>query len=97
MSYINVDGISKTFKVAKRNSGLKAALKSFFKRDYTFIDAVKDVSFEIEKGEIVGYIGPNGAGKSTTIKMLSGILLPTAGSIKIYNLDPFKDRKKICF
>lgn len=94
MSYIKVDGISKTFKVAKRNSGLKAALKSFFKREYTIIDAVKDVSFEIEKGEIVGYIGPNGAGKSTTIKMLSGILLPTAGSIKVNNLDPFKDRKK---
>ncbi len=94
MSYISVDGISKTFKVAKRNSGLKAALKSFFKREYVLIDAVKDVSFQIEKGEIVGYIGPNGAGKSTTIKMLSGILLPTAGSIKINNLNPFKDRKK---
>lgn len=58
------------------------------------IDAVKDVSFEIEKGEIVGYIGPNGAGKSTTIKMLSGILLPTAGNIRVNNLDPFKDRSK---
>ncbi len=94
MSYISVDGISKTFKVAKRNSGLKAALKSFFKREYVIVDAVKDISFQIEKGEIVGYIGPNGAGKSTTIKMLSGILLPTAGNIKVNNLDPFKDRKK---
>ena len=94
MPYISVSGISKTFKVAKRNSGLKAALKSFFKREYTIIDAVKDISFEIEKGEIVGYIGPNGAGKSTTIKMLSGILLPTAGNIKVGGLDPFKDRSK---
>ena len=94
MPYISVSGISKTFKVAKRNSGLRAALKSFFKREYTIIDAVKDVSFEIEKGEIVGYIGPNGAGKSTTIKMLSGILLPTAGNIKVGGLDPFKDRSK---
>ena len=94
MSLINVDCISKTFKVAKRNSGLKAALKSFFKREYTYIDAVKNVSFSIEKGEIVGYIGPNGAGKSTTIKMLSGILLPTAGNIRVNGLDPFKDRKK---
>lgn len=94
MSFINVDCISKTFKVAKRNSGLKAALKSFFKREYTYIDAVKNVSFSIEKGEIVGYIGPNGAGKSTTIKMLSGILLPTAGNIRVNDLDPFKDRKK---
>ena len=94
MSYISVVGISKTFKVAKRNSGLKSALKSFFKREYVLIDAVKNVSFEIEKGEIVGYIGPNGAGKSTTIKMLSGILLPTAGNIKVNGLDPFKDRTR---
>ena len=94
MSFIKVDNITKTFKVAKRNSGLKAALKSFFKREYKYVNAVKNVSFEIKKGEVIGYIGPNGAGKSTTIKMLSGILLPTSGSIKINNLDPIKDRKK---
>ena len=94
MSYIVVDGISKTFKVSKRSSGMKAALKSFFKRKYEYIDAVKDISFSIEKGEIVGYIGPNGAGKSTTIKMLSGILLPTAGNIRVNGFNPFKDRKK---
>lgn len=94
MSFIVVDGISKTFKVAKRNSGLKSALKSFIKRDYVYIDAVKNISFEIDEGEIVGYIGPNGAGKSTTIKMLSGILLPTAGNISVNGLNPFKDRKK---
>ena len=58
------------------------------------MEAVKNISFKIEKGEIVGYIGPNGAGKSTTIKMLSGILLPTAGNIRVGGLDPFKDRKK---
>ena len=94
MSYIVVDGISKTFKVSKRSSGMKAALKSFFKRDYEYVNAVNDISFSIEKGEIVGYIGPNGAGKSTTIKMLSGILLPTAGNIRVNGFDPFKDRKK---
>ena len=94
MSYIVVDGISKSFKVTKRNSGLKSALKSFFKREYVLIDAVKNISFEIEKGEIVGYIGPNGAGKSTTIKMLSGILLPTAGNIRVNGMDPFADRRK---
>lgn len=94
MSFIKVDNITKTFKVAKRNSGLKAAVKSFFKREYKEVEAVKNISFEIKKGEIVGYIGPNGAGKSTTIKMLSGILLPTSGTITINNLDPIKDRKK---
>lgn len=94
MSFIKIDNLSKTFKVAKRNSGLKAALKSFFKRNYVYIDAVKNVSFEVKKGEIVGYIGPNGAGKSTTIKMLCGILLPTAGNIRVAGLDPYKDHKK---
>ena len=94
MSFINVNHISKTFKVAKRQSGLKASLKSFFKRNYIYIEAVKDVSFEIEKGEIIGYIGPNGAGKSTTIKMLSGILTPEEGTININGLSPSKDRIK---
>lgn len=94
MSFINVNHISKTFKVAKRQSGLKSSLKSFFKRNYIYIEAVKDVSFEIEKGEIIGYIGPNGAGKSTTIKMLSGILTPDEGTININGLSPSKDRIK---
>ena len=94
MSFINVNHINKTFKVAKRNSGLKAALKSFFKREYQYIEAVKDISFQIEKGEIVGYIGPNGAGKSTTIKILSGILVPDSGECTINGMTPWKDRKK---
>ncbi len=94
MSFINVNHISKTFKVTKRESGLKSALKQFFKREYIYIDAVKDISFQIKKGEIVGYISPNGAGKSTTIKILSGILTPDKGNITINNMSPWKDRKK---
>lgn len=94
MSQIEVKGISKTFKVAKKNSGIKATIKSFLKRDYQYIEAVKDISFKIKKGEIVGYIGPNGAGKSTTIKMLSGILVPDKGSIKINGLVPYEKRKE---
>lgn len=94
MSFINVQDISKTFKVAKRRSGLKATLKSFFKRNYIYVEAVKDISFQIEKGEIVGYIGPNGAGKSTTIKILSGILVPDSGKCTINGLVPYKDRQK---
>ena len=94
MSFIKIENLSKSFKAPIRNSGLKAALKSFFKREHINIDAVKNISFEVERGEIVGYIGPNGAGKSTTIKMLCGILLPTAGNVKVDGLNPFIDRKK---
>ena len=94
MSFINVNHISKTFKVAKRESGLLASLKSFFKREYTYIEAVKDVSFQIKKGEIVGYIGPNGAGKSTTIKILSGILTPDEGTCNIGGRLPNKNREE---
>lgn len=94
MSFINVSHISKTFKVAKRGSGIKATLKSFIKREYKYIDAIKDISFNIEEGSIVGYIGQNGAGKSTTIKILSGILVPDGGECTINGLTPWKDRKK---
>lgn len=94
MSFIEVKQISKTFKVAKKKSGLKESIKSFFKREYIDVKAVEDISFSIEKGEIVGYIGPNGAGKSTTIKILSGILVPDSGQFKINNMTPWKDRVK---
>ena len=94
MSFIEVKQISKTFKVAKKKSGLKEALKSFFKRDYIMVKAVEDISFSIEKGEIVGYIGPNGAGKSTTIKILSGILSPDSGTCKINGMVPWKQREE---
>ena len=94
MSFIEVKHVSKSFKVVKREKGFKNALKSFFKREYITVDAARDINFSIEKGEIVGYIGPNGAGKSTTIKILSGILLPDQGSVRVGSLDPAKDRKK---
>lgn len=92
MSFIEVKQISKTFRVARRGSGLRESIKSFFKRDFQEIRAVEDVSFSIEKGEIVGYIGPNGAGKSTTIKILSGILVPDSGECQIGGMCPWKDR-----
>lgn len=92
MSFIEVKQISKTFRVARRGSGLRESIKSFFKRDFQEIRAVEDVAFSIEKGEIVGYIGPNGAGKSTTIKILSGILVPDSGECQIGGMCPWKDR-----
>ena len=94
MSFIEVKDISKTFKVPVKGEGKFGALKSFFSRKYRYIEAIKDISFNVEKGEIVGYIGPNGAGKSTTIKILSGILVPDSGSVKINRMVPWKERKK---
>ena len=70
MNFISVKNLNKEFKVMQRGSGLRNAFKSLIKRKYKTIKAVDNISFDIEKGEIVGYIGPNGAGKSTTIKML---------------------------
>ena len=94
MSFIIVKDLNKTFKVLKRDSGLINAMKTLFKREYKYIKAVDNVSFTINKGEIVAYIGPNGAGKSTTIKMLTGILKPDSGEVSVDGFDPFKDRVK---
>lgn len=94
MDIINVKNLSKSYRVAKRNSGFLNAIKSFFKREYKVVNAVNNVTFTIKKGEMIGYIGPNGAGKSTTIKMLSGILKPDSGNIMINGLNPVNDRKK---
>lgn len=93
MSIIEVNNITKSFRVTKKGSGLKESIKSFFKREYITIDAVKDISFSIDKGEIIGYIGPNGAGKSTTIKILSGILTPNDGKCSVNGFTPWLDRK----
>ncbi len=94
MNFIEVSNLSKTFKVLQRDSGLKNAFKALFSRDYKYIKAVDNVSFNIKKGEIVAYIGPNGAGKSTTIKMLCGILKPDSGHCLVNGMDPFTDRIK---
>ena len=94
MSFIEVKSINKTFKVPLKDAGRFGIFKSFVKRKYKYIEAIKDVSFSVKKGEIVGYIGPNGAGKSTTIKILSGILVPDSGSVRVGNKTPWKDRKK---
>lgn len=91
---IKTNKISKTFKVAKRKKGAAAALKSMFHREYNYIRAIENISFELDEGEIVGYIGPNGAGKSTTIKVMSGILVPDSGECEILGFTPWKQRKE---
>ncbi|WP_138755840.1 ABC transporter ATP-binding protein [Paenibacillus sinopodophylli] len=94
MLAIDVKDLRKQFNVQKNREGLSGALKDLFKREYNEVTAVKDISFQIPQGEICGYIGENGAGKSTTIKMLTGILVPTSGELKVNGYVPFKDREK---
>ena len=89
---IEVSGLNKSFKVAKRNAGLGSAVKSLFNPQFTTVKALEDISFKIDQSEIVGYIGPNGAGKSTTIKIISGILVPDSGKCNILGNIPWKDR-----
>lgn len=91
---IMVQGIRKYYKIAKRDKGLSASLQYLFNRKYEIKKAVDEVSFSIKRGEIVGFIGPNGAGKSTTIKILSGILYPDAGDVKIKGFIPYRQRKQ---
>jgi len=89
---IEFKNISKTYKVAVREGGIKNAMKSLFTRNYKIIHALNDVSFQIAEGEMVGYIGPNGAGKSTTIKIMCGILTPDSGQCVIDGRIPYKER-----
>ncbi len=89
---ITMEHVCKSYKVAKRNAGLKEACKAFFRRKTEIIQALDDINFTILDGEIVGYIGPNGAGKSSTIKILSGILTPEQGVCKVDGRIPWKNR-----
>ncbi|MCG8639102.1 MAG: ATP-binding cassette domain-containing protein, partial [Desulfobacterales bacterium] len=91
---IKVENLQKTFKVPVRKSGTMKAISSFFKREYNYIEAIAGISFNIKAGEMVGYIGPNGAGKSTTIKILSGILVPTSGRCRVNGRIPWEERKE---
>ena len=93
MTIIEVASLRKEFKVAVRKSGRWAAIRSLFAPEYDHRVAVEDISFTMEPGEIVGYVGPNGAGKSTSIKMLTGILVPTAGEVRVAGLVPHQQRE----
>jgi ABC-2 type transport system ATP-binding protein len=92
MAIIEVKDLEKVFKLQKRQEGFSGILKGLFNPQYEEKPAVNKVSFEIPRGEIVGYIGPNGAGKSTTIKMLVGILVPTSGEVLVNGIVPYKNR-----
>jgi ABC-2 type transport system ATP-binding protein len=91
---IDVVGLTKSFKVMKRDEGFGAAVKSLFNRKYEIVNGVNGIDLQIAKGEIRGLIGPNGAGKSTTIKILSGILHPESGDVKVMGYTPWLERQK---
>jgi ABC-2 type transport system ATP-binding protein len=92
MPQIELNGISKTFKISERPEGRFGVFRGAFVRKTKIINALDEISFNIDEGELVGYIGPNGAGKSTTVKVMSGILTPEGGSCRIMNRIPWKDR-----
>jgi len=94
MHVIKVNNLVKTYTTFKRGSGMRESLRSFFKREKVVINAVDNISFNVEKGAICGVLGPNGAGKSTAIKMLCGALYPTSGNIDVMGYSPSRDRKK---
>ena len=92
---IDVKNLSKDYTIKRKDAGLSGALKGLVTKNTDVVHAVKDLSFHLNEGEIVGFIGPNGAGKSTTIKMMSGILTPTSGSVLIGGEDITKYRKEV--
>ena len=94
MPQILVQDLAKTYRVAERDPGMLGAVCGLVRRRWRTVEALKDVSFSLERGELLGFIGPNGAGKSTTIKILSGILRPDSGRVEIEGLVPYADRIK---
>ncbi|WP_135548518.1 ABC transporter ATP-binding protein [Paenibacillus cymbidii] len=95
MSFISVDKISKQFLIPKKKQGFWGSVQALFSTRHESKMAVNQISFAIERGEMIGFIGPNGAGKSTTIKMLTGILVPTSGEIKVNGKIPIKHREEM--
>lgn len=97
MSIIEVESLSKTFRSRERPAGLLASLHSFVAPHYREREAVKYISFALERGEVLAFIGPNGAGKSSTIKMLTGILFPSSGKAQVLGFVPWLQRRKLAF
>jgi ABC-2 type transport system ATP-binding protein len=93
MSIIIAENLSKSYPVAVKSPGIKGTITHFFRRTYRSIKAVQDVSFEIAPGEIVGFLGPNGAGKTTTLKMLTGLIHPSSGTVRVAGQVPFQRKE----
>ena len=94
MSIILAKNLSKVYPVAIKEPGIKGTLRHFIRRTYQYVKAVEDISFEIDSGEIVGFLGPNGAGKTTTLKMLTGLIHPSNGTVRVGNYIPFERKRE---
>ena len=97
MPSIEVTNLQKTFQTKRKAAGMSGSVRALFKPEYSSIEAVRGLTFQMEAGELLGFIGPNGAGKSTTIKMLTGILHPKAGEAKVLGFIPWKERQKLAY
>lgn len=93
---IVVENLRKDYRTRVKAEGLKAGVKALFAPEYRDVQAVKGISFHVQRGEMLAFIGPNGAGKSTTIKMLTGILHPSGGNMQVLGYDPVKKRRELC-
>lgn len=91
---IAVENLQKHFRLGKHRRGLWGAVRNLAVREYTTVRAVDGITFTIQAGELVGYLGPNGAGKSTTIKMLTGLLVPSAGELRVNGYVPWRERER---
>ena len=87
---IQVKNLSKSFDISTKEPGLKGTLKHFFKRETKSVEVIKNINFEIKKGEIVGFLGANGAGKTTILKMLCGLIYPSYGDLAVAGYLPYK-------
>ena len=94
MPAVDVKDLSKTFRLRLKSEGKH---KRFLRRETSYVNAVNDINFTVESGELLAFIGPNGAGKSTTIKLLTGILYPDSGRIRVLGIDPHKQRKALAY
>ncbi len=97
MPAISVHDLRKTFMSKRKAAGLKGSLRSLLRPEHQAVEAVCDLSFEMETGELLGFIGPNGAGKSTTIKILTGILYPTSGQARVLDYVPWEQRRELAY
>jgi ABC-2 type transport system ATP-binding protein len=90
MSVIEIRGLRKSYRVYQKKEGLAASLRGLFHREYRDVHAVKGIDLDVAKGEFVAFLGPNGAGKTTTLKLLSGVITPTAGDARVLGYVPWE-------